>query len=201
MKSRHSRASKKNGGFIRIIAGAWRGRKLQVLTLDGLRPTGDRVKEMLFNWLTADIVHSRCLDVFAGTGSLGLESLSRGASSVTFIEANPRACQQLKQHVQTLNATDKASVYAQDALTYLTRRAQAPFDVIFLDPPFAKDCIAEVLTLLQDNYYLHTQTKIYIEQPVSDNPHTLPSSAQVIKEKVIGQVLCRIIQIHKASEK
>ncbi len=181
--------------MIRIIGGRWRGQKLNIVKLDALRPTGDRVKEMLFNWLAPFIVNSRCLDVFSGTGALGIEALSRGARHVTFIELHRRASQQIVEHLQMLKAVDKAQVICKDALAVLSTDIKVPYDLIFLDPPFAKDCLTEVLQLLMHHGYIHTKTRIYVEQPKAQKNLFLPAHWYVFKEKTLGQVCARLIQM------
>ena len=132
-----SNPSHGRSGFIRLISGQWKGRKLPVREVEGLRPTTDRVKETLFNWLAADIRGSRCLDLFAGSGSLGFEALSRYASHVMMVEMDKGAAQQLAKNLQTLQS-QQARIIQQDALTLLAGPSE-PFDIIFLDPPYYRD--------------------------------------------------------------
>ena len=124
-------------GQIRIIGGLWRGRKLPVLNSEGLRPTTDRIKETLFNWLMFDVNERRCLDLFAGSGSLGFEALSRGASQVVMVEKDHQVAQQLSQNLARLPQAP-ATVVNTDAMRYLASSA-TPFDLVFLDPPFHQE--------------------------------------------------------------
>ena len=137
-KNRNGREASPNSrptGEVRIIAGLWRGRKLPVLNAEGLRPTTDRVKETLFNWLMNDIAGSRCLDCFAGSGSLGLEALSRQAQAVVFLEKFTPAAKQLKQNLSALK-TEKGSVINSDTCQFLAQKnSESAFDVVFIDPP------------------------------------------------------------------
>ena len=133
--SPRSTPSAGRAGMIRLISGQWRGRKLPVHDVDGLRPTTDRVKETLFNWLAAEVRASRCLDVFAGSGSLGFEALSRYASYVMMIEKEPKAARQLQLNLQTLQCS-QAQVICRDALQVLQAGCSGPFELVFLGPPF-----------------------------------------------------------------
>src|SRR6202044_1338078 len=127
---------------VRIIAGTWRGRRIHFPDMPALRPTPDRVRETLFNWLQHSIVDSRCLDLFAGSGALGLEALSRGAKEVVFVEQAQQAARALQAELQRLGGTPRARILEQGAARYLRGPAQ-PFDVIFLDPPFGRGALAE----------------------------------------------------------
>ena len=159
---------------IRLISGHWRGRRLPVLEHDGLRPSTDRVRETLFNWLMHDIAGARCLDLFAGTGALGLECLSRGADSAVFVEANKAVATQLHKNLQTLNALEQAEVITQNAINMVSTAAPKPFDLVFLDPPFGSDLLARVMPLLQDNAWLADDALIYVEQPSKQDPESTP---------------------------
>ncbi len=133
-------------GKIRIIGGHYRGRKLTVIDADGLRPTLDRVKETLFNWLGQDLTNLSCLDLFAGSGSLAFEAISRNASNVTLVEANAQVAAQLKHNLQVLKVTNVTVVHS-DAISYL-HGCNAAYDIIFVDPPYASTLLAESLPLL-----------------------------------------------------
>jgi 16S rRNA (guanine966-N2)-methyltransferase len=172
---------------VRIIAGRWRGRRIQFPDADGLRPTPDRVRETLFNWLQGVIPESRCLDVFAGSGAMGFEAASRGASSVTLIEQDSRTCRQLRLTAETLQARN-VSVECADALTWLARARGQPFDVVFLDPPFARNLLAQVCALLHDQQLLAPGAYIYMEAPADQDLGFLPASWVVTRSKRAGQV-------------
>jgi 16S rRNA (guanine966-N2)-methyltransferase len=190
-KPRKQSAKPSNKGSIRIIAGLYRGRKLPVLMAEGLRPTTDRVKETVFNWLMPYIQDSVCLDCFAGSGGLGFEALSRGASQVNFIELNKAAAQQLKENQDLLKA-DNVSIVQSDALTFIKNNTQK-FDVVFLDPPFRKNFIEQTTQLL-DESSLAENALIYVEMESEQNDQQLPVSWTLLKEKIAGQVVYRLYQ-------
>ena len=182
-------------GEVRVIAGLWRGRKLPVLNAEGLRPTTDRMKETLFNWLMMDIANARCLDCFAGSGSLGIEALSRQAQAVVFLEKFANATHQLKKNLISLKC-DKGTVIHTDSLSYLSQKNTAePFDIVFVDPPFHQGFVPQVLTHLSNNGWLANNSLIYIETEKTHPPLNLPENWQVIKEKTAGQVVCRLVKI------
>ncbi|WP_439239282.1 16S rRNA (guanine(966)-N(2))-methyltransferase RsmD [Lonepinella sp. BR2919] len=182
-------------GEVRIIAGRWRGRKLPVLNSQGLRPTGDRVKETLFNWLMPYIVDSCCLDCFAGSGSLGFESLSRGAKLVTFVELEKTVFNQLKQNLIRLKCDEnQANVINQNSLEWLKQPQKTPhFDVVFLDPPFNFGLSEQAIKLLEQNNWLQQQALIYVETE-KDKPLNAPENWYLLKEKITGQVCYRLYQ-------
>lgn len=182
-------------GEVRIIAGLWRGRKLPVLNSEGLRPTGDRVKETLFNWLMPYIHQADCLDGFAGSGSLGFEALSRQANSVTFVERDKTVATQLKKNLQTLKcAPQQAEVVNQSSLDFLKQAQNQPhFDVVFLDPPFHFGLAEQAIALLNVNNWLRPNALIYVETE-RDKPLAVPESWTLLKEKTTGQVSYRLYQ-------
>lgn len=139
-------------GQIRIIGGKWRGRKLPVFDSEGLRPTTDRIRETLFNWLIPVIQEARCLDCFAGSGALAIEALSRNAASATLIELERPVATQLATNLAKLEAKN-AQVINSDALNYLAKAGTA-YDVIFLDPPFRKELLQKTALLLEQNGWL-----------------------------------------------
>jgi 16S rRNA (guanine966-N2)-methyltransferase len=190
-KLRKQSAKPNNKGSIRIIAGLHRGRKLPVLVAEGLRPTTDRVKETVFNWLMPFIQDSICLDCFAGSGGLGFEALSRGASHVNFIELNKFAVQQLKENQQLLKANN-ISVIQSDALSFIQNNTQK-FDVVFLDPPFRQNFIEQTAILLNEKS-LADNALIYIEMESEQNNQKLPLNWKLLKEKIAGQVIYRLYQ-------
>ncbi|MGV6809273.1 MAG: 16S rRNA (guanine(966)-N(2))-methyltransferase RsmD [bacterium] len=163
----------KHSGVVRIIGGQWKGRKLTVANVPHLRPTADRVRETLFNWLQWEIPQARCLDLFAGSGALGFEALSRGASEVVMVEKHPQAIKQLQmiqqQLVGQLSATQQLRIYHQDAYHYLQSFQQLTsndlmgFDLIFLDPPFRHQHLEKLLTMIQQQQLLRPQGFIYLE--------------------------------------
>lgn len=173
-------------GSIRIISGLWRGRKLPVHDAEGLRPTTDRVKETLFNWIAMDIPHANCLDLFAGSGSLGFEAASRQAEKVTMLELNKEAHAQLTKNVATLKATNIEAIN-KDSLEFLKGPAE-PYDLVFIDPPFRKGLLNEAVDLLENNHWLADDALVYIETEKELELPDLPSHWHLHREKVAGQV-------------
>lgn len=178
-------------GSIRIISGKHRGRKLPVLMAEGLRPTTDRVKETVFNWLMPYMHESICLDCFAGSGGLGFEALSRGAKDVTLIELNKAAAQQLEQN-KTLLKANNITIENTNTLTYLEKCTQK-FSIAFIDPPFRKGLIEQTINLLNNNR-LEPNALIYIEMESEEEIKAIPNNWQLLKEKKAGQVAYRLYQ-------
>ncbi|MBA0177458.1 16S rRNA (guanine(966)-N(2))-methyltransferase [Pectobacterium carotovorum] len=177
-------------GQIRIIGGQWRGRKLPVPNSPGLRPTTDRVRETLFNWLAPVIQQARCLDCFAGSGALGLEALSRYAAHATLLEMERAVAQQLTQNLALLRA-ENAEVVKTDALSWLAKPG-TPFDVVFLDPPFRKELLNNTLALLEQQGWLAPDAWIYVETEAENAQLTIPENWQLHREKIAGQVAYRL---------
>lgn len=188
-----SRTSAQGGsGQVRIISGRFRGRKLPVADLQGLRPTTDRVRETLFNWLQGDTQDARVLDCFAGSGALGLEALSRYADSVTLMELDKAAAAQLKRNLAALGA-DNARVIQGDTRTLLQQGGQ-PQNLVFVDPPFRQGLVAPVLALLEQENWLANDALIYVETESELSLEGIPSHWRLLKEKVAGQVAYRLFQ-------
>ncbi len=179
-------------GFIRIISGQWKGRKLPVRDVVGLRPTTDRVKETLFNWLAADIRGSRCLDLFAGSGSLGFEALSRYADYVMMVEMDKGAAAQLLSNLALLQS-QKARIVNRDAISMLTDTAE-PFDIVFLDPPFRRDLLEGACAQLELGGWLTPEALIYLERESEGEAPTLPANWHLLKDKQAGQVRYQLYQ-------
>lgn len=177
-------------GQIRIIGGQWRGRKLPVPDSPGLRPTTDRVRETLFNWLAPDIQQARCLDCFAGSGALGLEALSRYAGSATLLELEKPVARQLAQNLQTLKA-DNAQVIQTNTLSWLAQQGE-PYQVVFIDPPFRKGLLAQTLQLLESNGWLADEALVYVESEVENGTPPVPANWFLHREKIAGQVAYRL---------
>lgn len=188
-KKSHKKSSSQ--GSIRIISGKYRGRKLPVLDAEGLRPTTDRVKETVFNWLMPYIQDSICLDCFAGSGGLGFEALSRGAQKVTFVELHKTSAAQIQKNIQQINATN-ADVITSDALTFLSTTAH-PFDLVFIDPPFHQDIINKTLSALEQGW-LSEDALIYIERESEQSGLNIPTNWILLKEKKAGQVIYALYQ-------
>lgn len=195
MKKTSSAAS----GQIRLIGGQWRGRKLPVPDSPGLRPTTDRVRETLFNWLAPSMVDARCLDCFAGSGALGLEALSRYATHATLLEMERGVAQQLQKNLATLKAGN-AQVVNTNTLAFLAQTG-TPHDIVFVDPPFRKGLLEETLTLLESNGWLADDALIYVESEVENGLPPVPASWQLHREKVAGQVAYRLYQRQTQGEK
>jgi 16S rRNA (guanine966-N2)-methyltransferase len=174
--------------MLRIIGGTWRGRRLRFPPQDEIRPTPDRVRETLFNWLAQRVPGARCLDLFAGSGALGLEALSRGAAEVTFVERDIAAVRELRARLTEWGASG-AQVEHNDALRFLTGRPPVKaFDIVFLDPPFTSNLLADSARLLEEQHWLSANALIYVETDVSTGLPVLPQTWQVTKAKEAGAV-------------
>ncbi len=171
---------------LRIIGGEWRGRRIRFPGTGAIRPTPDRVRETLFNWLMAKVSGSRCLDLFAGSGALGLEALSRGAAHVTFVERDRNSAARLRETASLL-APGRTTVVEADALAWLAGR-QPPFDIVFLDPPFAAGVLAEAMQRLDAHGRLAEDAYIYLEMPASAGVPELPASWQLHRSGRAGAV-------------
>jgi len=170
---------------LRIIGGRWRGRRIEFPPLAAIRPSPDRVRETLFNWLQSQIAGARCLDLFAGSGALGIEALSRGAAHVTFVDREPQVGRHLSQTLRQLG-TDAGNVVVADALRFLHGPPQ-PFDIVFLDPPFASDVLATVCAELARGWLARTGY-VYVESPADAALPALAPGWRVHRTKRAGQV-------------
>lgn len=181
---------RQGNGQLRIIGGIWRGRKLSFLDREGLRPTTDRVRETLFNWLQVDVPGSRCLDLFAGSGALGFEAASRGAAKVLMVDNEIDTVDTLKSNINLLSAR-QISVVCSDAIRYLSSTKEI-FDIVFIDPPYRSEVIAQCCHLLESEHCLSDHAKIYVEcdsrQDLSKESNDLPDNWQCLKHKTAGQV-------------
>ena len=177
-----------NKNFVRIISGKYKSRKIIFPDRPGIRPTGSRIRESLFNWIQADIVNSRCLDLFSGSGALGIEALSRGAEKTTFIESDFETAICLEKNLQTLNAANGIVVRA-NAISWLESQNNIePFGFVFLDPPFKKNLLLDCISLLESNYMISDNGNIYIETEADVNLRQLPPTWQLKQKKQAGQV-------------
>ncbi len=184
---------RKDANRIRIIGGAHRGRRLAFPDLPGLRPTGDRVRETLFNWLQPVLAGARCLDLFAGSGALGLEAASRGAGLVVLLDRAPRAVRQLQAHIAELGLNQARAEQA-DALAWLDNPPpETPFDIVFVDPPFDSGLAGPCCERLEKGGWLTPHARVYLETDVVESPLFLPSAWQVLREKRAGRVAYRLL--------
>jgi 16S rRNA (guanine966-N2)-methyltransferase len=172
---------------VRIIGGAWRGRRVHFPDVPGLRPTPDRVRETLFNWLQHSLLETRCLDLFAGSGALGLEALSRGAANVVFVEQLPAAARALHEQLVRFGGEAKGRVMEIGAARFL-RTPAAPFDIVFMDPPFGKDALAEYIPMLDAGNWVRAGGLVYLENERIGGPPELPMHWELLKSKSAGEV-------------
>ena len=201
-----SRVNKTELGSLRIIGGTWGSRRLSFPVLDGLRPTTDRVKETVFNWLTPYIEGARVLDLFAGSGSLGFEALSRGAATLTSIEMDKLAAKAIESNLEILDkqvAAQQADVINTDALQWLEAKnsmlsevkTNDRYDIVFIDPPFRKGLLNNCLKQLSQKAVLNKGAIIYLEREKEATNIELPPSWILIKEKVAGQVCYQLYKV------
>ncbi|CAH9019164.1 16S rRNA (guanine(966)-N(2))-methyltransferase RsmD [Candidatus Nitrosacidococcus sp. I8] len=172
---------------LRVIGGTWRGRKLKVPVGPGLRPTPNRVRETLFNWLQPVIEGARCLDLFAGSGMLGFEACSRGAEQVLMVENNLKTYQMLQTNITYL-ATQKITAIYQDSLHYLENSTSQPFHIIFLDPPFDSKLLLPIFQSLEQNHWVTHGSYIYIEESKKNGFSALPDTWVKFRSKQTGEV-------------
>lgn len=184
-----------NKNSLRIIGGAWRSRRIQFVDHPEIRPTPDRVRETLFNWLANKITGARCLDLFAGSGALGFEAASRGAAHVVLVDKDRSTTQMLEKQKHILEAS-QLEIVNSDALDYL-QQIQQPFDVVFLDPPFSSDLLKKSLANLADGKALLAGGLIYIEDATHDKDLQCNQSLRCIREKVAGKVRYALLEIAK----
>ncbi len=175
----------KKSGKLRIIGGQWKRRHIRFPALPGLRPTPDRARETLFNWLMHRIAGRTCLDLFAGSGALGFEAASRGAARVVMIESNRKSVQSLVQNRALLQAQDQVDILHDHALEYLPSTDQK-FDLVFLDPPFRKALIGPACQSLVRHPVLRDHALVYIESLISNNPLPIPATWNIIQESRCG---------------
>lgn len=184
-----TRAQKHPGGrpgTVRIIGGSWRGRRLPVTDVEAVRPTPDRVRETLFNWLAPRLPGASCLDACAGTGVLGLEALSRGAAQATFVERDPRVAATLRQTIDRLGA--RARVIRADVMQWLSAPAPERFDVVFLDPPYAANELTRLCTLLDEQGWLAGEACVYLEAGRRQDWPALPPGWQIHRQGTAGEI-------------
>jgi len=179
---------------LRIIGGQWRGRRLSFTPAEGLRPTTDRVRETLFNWVALQLPGARCADLFAGSGALGLEALSRGASHCDFVDTSDRALTQIHQHLLLLGADAAGCCHTTSALHFLQTASQK-YDLVFIDPPFGGALVQPVCALLAENDLLAQGALVYVETALHDPPPDTPPGWSLHRDKAAGGVAYRLFTV------
>lgn len=178
----------RSANTLRIIAGQWRSRRLAFPDVEGLRPTADRIRETLFNWLQERIAREDCLDLFAGSGACGMEALSRGARHVTFVDSASAAATAIRQNLTLLGAQD-SQVVCEDSLRWLMRQTPSPrYGLVFVDPPFAGDLLARSAVALEASGLLRDDALLYLESAQSLAALPLPHNWSVLKARQAGKV-------------
>jgi 16S rRNA (guanine966-N2)-methyltransferase len=188
-----SKSKRPSHSQLRIIGGKWRGRKLTFTPAEGLRPTTDRIRETLFNWLSPAVSGARCADLFSGSGALGLEALSRGASHCDFVDSSKVAVRQISIHLDTLGASGNGQCHNCPAKHYLADSTE-PLDIVFIDPPFTKGLVEPICQQLSDTGLLAPEALIYIETPVEEALTNLPNNWSLHREKQAGAVAYRLFR-------
>jgi len=181
-------------GEIRIIGGNWRGRKFKVPEVPDLRPTPDRVRETLFNWLAPSITGAHCLDPFAGSGALAFEALSRGAKEVVMVDQSLKSVQHLQTELQRFRS-EKGVVYQATVPDGLKIPSEL-FDIVFLDPPYQQNLLLPTCVFLEEKNFLAADALIYLEAKVVLTEKDLPQNWKILKSKQAGQVMYHLAQRH-----
>lgn len=184
-------------GTLRIVGGRFRGRRLPVPTEPGLRPTSDRVRETLFNWLAPLLPGARCLDAFAGSGALGFEAASRGAREVVLLESAAAVAAQLEANRRRLGGEGIEILHC-DALRWLDGSGRA-FDIVFLDPPFAEGLLSSAAEHLADGGWVRAGTRVYLEAPLQTGFPELPRGWRLVRDKRAGQVRYGLVIVDPVS--
>lgn len=174
-------------GQLRIIGGEWRSRQFSFPMAHGLRPTPNRVRETLFNWLAPYVAGAHVLDCFTGSGALYLEALSRGASSALALDSNHSAIASLRQTLATLKCTH-GQLLQTNALLHLENQAATPYDLVFLDPPFGQNLLEPACTLLEEKGWLAKDAWVYTESEAAPSTLALPGNWRLHREQKAGQV-------------
>lgn len=187
-------AGRRPPGKLRVIGGQWRSRVVEFDADDGVRPTPDRVRQTLFDWLAPVIEGARCLDLYAGSGMLGIEALSRGAAHCSFVDEGQRQCQRIQAALTQLKA-QHYDVVRMDSAFYIEQTGHR-YDVVFLDPPYGQGLLEKILPDLPK--VLKPGNRLYLEWP-QDEPPPLPAGFEVLREKKAGQVCCALATYHSPS--
>jgi 16S rRNA (guanine966-N2)-methyltransferase len=196
-KSQKPAAGKRNS--LRIVGGGWRGRRVHFPDSPGLRPTPDRVRETLFNWLQFTLAGARCLDLFAGSGALGLEALSRAAREVVFVDEAAAVVKSLREELERLGGAARGRVLETTAARYLVTAAE-PFDVIFLDPPFEQDALAQPIALIEAGGWIKPGGWVYLERERQAGAPLLPPGWDLVKSKSAGEVGYHLARVRSRLE-
>ena len=181
---------------IRISGGILKGKRILFDHKSSLRPTSNKLKEVLFNWIQFEIQNSICLDLFAGTGSIGIEALSRGSSKATFVELHKRNYLQLLKSLESLELKKLSKIYFKDAYIWIKNNSLSEYDFIFLDPPFDKDYELKILNLLIQQEKIKSSCKIYLEYSKFTDIK-IPKPFKILKEKSIGDVKALLLCINE----
>lgn len=179
-------------GTVRIIAGQWRSRRLKVPDIKDLRPTPDRVRETLFNWLSQVIAGARCLDLFTGSGVLGFEALSRGASKVVMVDESAEVVELLREQLQLFEAPNGEVMRAK--IPGQLKLAAEPFDIVFVDPPYQSGLLLPVCNYLEEQKFLADGAYIYLEAAETIKDNDLPQGWRIIKSSKAGQVAFHLVK-------
>jgi len=177
----------KGANQLRIIGGEWRGRKLCFPDVPNLRPTPDRVRETVFNWLAPMIQGARCLDLFAGSGALGIEALSRGAACTTFVDSHKKVAQALHAHLDLLKENERAEILQMDGTKFLNGETRK-YNLVFLDPPYQLNLMEKVVFILEEKGWLADNAMLYLEIEKRQSLPKLPSNWKQLKDKTAGEV-------------
>ena len=188
-----------NGGELRIIGGDWRSRKLRFPEAGGVRPTPARTRETLFNWLTHHLPGSRCLDLFAGSGALGLEALSRGAGPTTFVDHTPALAQALRSNLRLLKS-ENGEVACQAVDTYLAQPPAKLVDILFMDPPFRQGWLEKLFPMIADNGWVKPGGWIYAEHESDMPTPSAPANWTLHRQKTAGQVTYCLFRVKESAD-
>lgn len=191
-KAPPGRAQHGRPGRFRIIGGEWRSRRLVLPPVPGVRPTPDRVRETVFNWLAPLVAGARCLDLFAGSGALGLEALSRGAARAMFVDRDPAVLRQLRENLGLLGC-EHAELVALDAMSFLETPAQ-PMDLVFVDPPYGQGLLSPALERLAAGGWLAPAAAVYIEHEAALPPPSPPAGWRLVRSAAAGQVRYHLLR-------
>lgn len=194
-----ARALSSGIGELRIIGGDWRSRKLRFPDAGGVRPSPARTRETLFNWLNFQIAGSDCLDLFAGSGALGLEALSRGAASTTLVDHTPALASALRDNLRLLKS-DKGVVVCQDAESFLANRQRPPFDIVFMDPPFRQDWLERLFPLLESGQWIKPGGWVYVEHESERATPPVSTGWLLHRQKTAGQVTYSLYRVNPETD-